>query len=141
MDRRTVGEFFLILGVSALIGAVVALPFFFIGNPESRSIAEYLFYSALAGFTIGLIARLAFQLVFTIINRYPVFAFLAVAGVIALGTFGWGILIDRNITRVMIAVLAVAEAAGMTATLLFWRYTRNINRRLKETQEKMSVPQ
>ena len=137
MDKRTVADFFLILGISTLIGVAVAFPFFYIGNPEARTMPEYLLYSALAGLTIGLLARLVFQLVFSIINQCPVFAFLAVAVVIALGTFGWSLFIDRRLTPVIIAVLAIAEAAGMTATLLFWRYTRKINRLLKETQERM----
>jgi hypothetical protein len=118
--------------VSCAIGAVVSLFFnLTVGHPWAESALS----GAIAGALIGIVAEGAFILTARWINRKPALSFLAVILVIAVGTALCTVFfIDAELTFT-IAVIAVSEIAGVTATALFWRSSKKMNDRLAKTKK------
>ncbi len=120
--------------VSSAIGAAVASIFnLTIGDPWSASALK----GAVAGILIGLAAECAFIATARWINRKPVLSFVSVILVIASGTALCLFLspTPRPSLGLSVAIVAVSELAGISATALFWRASRKMNDRLVQTKK------
>lgn len=118
--------------VSCVIGAAVSLLFnLAFGDPWVATALK----GALAGTIIGSFAEGSFIATARWINKKPVLSFAAVILVIAAGTIGFVRLFMTASIPGLFAVVAVSEIAGITATALFWRYSKKMNDRLEKTKK------
>lgn len=135
MDRRYWIQNIITVLVSAMIGVAVGFPFYFV--EREGTLLRYLLICSAAGFSIGLLGLFAFGLLTKTINHRPFFSFAAVFVIIASGTYLWAIISFQNINWLIFIIIGISELAGMVATSLFYRYSKKLNERLKDTQKRL----
>lgn len=126
-------EILLIVIVSAIIGAIVALPIILL---TEESIGTPIIRAALAGVVIGLLARYTATYLFYNINNHPFYTFVSIFIVILTGTAGFAVLFNTKNLIFIIWMVVLAEIAGMTASFIIYRYISKLNFFLEKTQKK-----
>jgi hypothetical protein len=120
-----------ILASCAIGIAVASLVNLIVGDPWLASALK----GGIAGTLIGSVAEYSFIATARWINRKPIFPFIAVILVIAAGTSGFIRFFMAANATCAVAIVAISEIAGITATAIFWRYSKKMNDRLKETKK------
>ena len=130
------GEISLIVFVSAVVGTIVALPVILL---TEEAIFVPMIKAALAGITIGLIARYTTNYIFYNINNHPVYTFASIFIIILIGTTGAAILFDTQNVLFITWMVIFAEIIGMSVSVILYRYISRLNYCLGKTQEKFLV--
>lgn len=136
MKKEIVIEVLATVFFSFIVGSLVPLPYVMTQIDQNRMI--HLLWSGLVGVGIGLACRILFTFIFKSLMSRPCWAFLGVFLVIGTTTFPASLLLGIQEMRFLILILILSEAAGMVLCLLLYRYGQRLNRKLRETQEKLS---
>lgn len=129
-------EISLVILVSAIVGAIVAFPFILL---TEEVIIVPIIRAALAGITIGLIARYTSTYVFFNINNHPVYTFTSIFIIILIGTTGAAILFNTQNVVFIAWMVVLAEIIGISVSIVFYRYISKLNNCLEKTREKFLV--
>jgi hypothetical protein len=133
---KELGEYLVTVLVSGLLGALVALPFVFLFE---QNMLSGMLKGCLAGAVIGLLSRTAFGMVLRTVHVYPFWAFVSVFLTIGGGTVLSSYLFGLRQILFLVLITGLAEAVGLSLTLLVYRYSLYLNNRLHTTQEKIQA--
>ncbi|MBN1798867.1 MAG: hypothetical protein JW822_09830 [Spirochaetales bacterium] len=129
-------EFLFTAVVSALLGALVALPFVYLFE-------DNLFIGMLkgcgAGAVIGIISRIVFTIVLRTVHSRTLWAFLCIFFTIGSGTLASSYLFGLTEIFFLFLITGLAEVVGLSVTFFIYRYSLYLNSKLHAVQEKIQV--
>jgi len=132
--KQTHKEILLIALISGVIASLVSLPVILMNQEWSfRSLA----FSFGIGLTIGLVARQFFVWLFLHLNSRPLICFIAVAIIIAAGTFLGAWISPYHYWKQILLMIGLGETFGLSFTFVMWRQSKRLNKDLQERQQQL----
>ena len=124
-----------VLLVSVFIGGAVGMLFQY---PQTGSVFPGLYAGAISGAVIGLVSRYVFYFVYMKFRKNPLWAFVSITIVMALGTVIFCLVWEVPSLLYGGLVLAVSVIAGLAATFFIYRYSERLNRKLEQKKKELS---
>lgn len=132
--KQTHKEILFIALISGIIASLVSLPVVLMNQQWS---VRSLVFSFAIGLSIGLMARQFFVWLFLHLNSRPLICFIAVAIIIAAGTFLGAWISPYHYWKQILLMIGLGEAFGMVFTFVMWRQSKRLNNALHERQQQL----
>jgi hypothetical protein len=129
-------EYLFTVAISALLGALVALPFVYLFE-------EILIMGMLkgcgAGAVIGFISRIVFTIILRTVHSRPFWAFFSISVTIGAGTLISSYSFGLREALALLLITGLALGVGLGVTFFIYRYSQYLNNKLHAAQQKIQA--